>query len=91
MEKEIKQTNKYQWFVLGGFIFWFFETGIFGWNQTPINILESVCDVISIIIISWGIIGDVAQHITYKKEYTINTQKTVIQQPEALKNIKRFL
>lgn len=70
----------YRSLVLVGLIFWIAETAYFGWNKTPQSPQEQIADYISIIMVFWGIVGDITRNVHIQKFNTthnnINT-KTV--------------
>jgi len=72
-----KINREYIILVIVGFTLWVLETAYFGWNEKPINEIEKILDVVSWVLIIWGILGDIASKITYKNE--IHTNKVYIQ------------
>lgn len=80
--------NKYTYLALGGFILWFGETAVFGFNAKPMSNAEHLFDIISHVAIVWGVIGDilcsVGQKVTIEKNYHIKTlQGDVLVQRES--------
>lgn len=81
--------SRYNKIFLIGFILWIAETAYFGFNAKPENGLESFLDTVSIILMAWGIIGDILSNVTIiKKTYarsntTIsNVEKFVVENPK---------
>lgn len=57
-----------------GLALWLAETAYFGFNAKPSNGLEATLDLLSTILILWGIIGDILSGVTIQKREIINTQ-----------------
>jgi len=80
-----KQIIKQKYFAIAtiGFILWIGETAFFGWNAKPESVAESTLDVLSALLIGWGIIGDILKgveihkksHTTFNETHNITTQK----------------
>lgn len=64
-----------------GIAIWLIETAAFGWNKTPHSYAEARWDGIGVIVILWGIIGDVLTGVRITKSthevktYRINTKR----------------
>lgn len=52
-----------------GFAVWLTETAAFGWNSTPHSYAEAHWDGLGIVIILWGIIGDILSNVEFHKNY----------------------
>lgn len=81
--------NRYNKIFLIGFILWIAETAFFGFNSKPENGLESFLDTVSVILMAWGIIGDILSNVTIiKKSYhrsntTVNgVKKFIVENPK---------
>jgi len=70
----------YKVLAIAGVILWVSETAYFGWNKTAQSSMENMLDVISHIMIFWGIVGDITQNLTIQKinKTEITTEKTII-------------
>lgn len=81
--------NKNFYFVIIGITLWISETAFFGWNDKPINGMERVLDVISWLLIFWGIIGDISSGLTYKKQYKIKADTVIIKNKEQKDEVEK--
>lgn len=52
---------------LVGFTLWILENMFFGWNQTAQSNAETVLDLLSAVLIFWGVFGDIASGLNYTK------------------------
>jgi hypothetical protein len=52
-----------------GLVVWLAETAAFGWNRTPHSYAEARWDGLGVIIILWGVIGDVLSNVEFHKNY----------------------
>lgn len=66
--------KNYKLMVLVGLILWIGETAVFGFNQHAQSNLEAILDVISTVLIVWGILGDIFSGITIVK---VDKRKTI--------------
>lgn len=69
-----KTLAKQKYFVIAtvGFILWISETAYFGFNATPENNVEKTLDLLSGLLIGWGIIGDILKGVEiHKKSNTV--------------------
>lgn len=57
-----------------GVALWLGENIAFGWNAKPESSLEATLDTISLLLVAWGIIGDLLTGVELHKHHTINTQ-----------------
>jgi len=58
---------KYLYIIALGIVLWILETALFGWNTTAQSAPEMILDVLSWLLIIWGVIGDIADGIHYVK------------------------
>lgn len=67
-----KGIVKQKYFAIAtfGFVLWLAETAYFGFNATPENNIEKTLDLVSGILIGWGIIGDILSGIEIHKKST---------------------
>lgn len=61
--------NKYFKIAIIGFIIWAIETAAFGFNAKPQSGLEGFLDTIAIILMIYGILGDIATNLHIHKHY----------------------
>ena len=71
--------NKYITLVLLGFALWLLETAYFGWNMKPKSAVEAILDSVSVMLIAWGIIGDVLNGLLISKVTEVKAEKVYIQ------------
>jgi len=73
--------NKYPVIAVIGFMLWLGETWAFGWNAKPQTSGESTLDLISGLLIGWGICGDILRNVKITKNYhnITNTKKLIYQ------------
>lgn len=69
--------NSYKFMVAIGFIIWFAETAYFGWNETAQSAAERILDMLSLILIYWGVIGDIAANLQINK--TVNVKAETVE------------
>jgi hypothetical protein len=62
----IKDLNKYEMLMFAGWILWFLESWTFGWNDEPCCLLEKILDIISLLMIIYGLIGSIAFSVMEK-------------------------
>ena len=67
--------NKYIFFVLAGFALAVAQTIIFGFETQGESLVEMYMSTGSIILIVWGIIGDVLRNVTWQKKISITVAK----------------
>lgn len=67
-----RPRNKYPWLVLAGLAIWLIETWLFGWNDRPESGAEKFWDVFSMVLIIWGLVGDVLRNVDVHKNVTEN-------------------
>lgn len=71
----------YKLLAFAGFVLWISETAYFGWNMTAQSGMEKMLDQVALIMMGYGISGDIAKqvkihrHIT--KNYEVNTDKII--------------
>lgn len=53
---------------------WLIETAFFGFHPKPINGIEGTLDMLSAILIVWGITGDILSGVQVHKNYTFNSE-----------------
>lgn len=85
--------NKYPYLVFLGLALWLAETWYFGWNDKPENAAEALLDTISVILIGWGLIGDLLRNVRITKTYNnvTNTKKlTILDQRPNGKTIRNY-
>lgn len=72
-----KSNRKYTALVLIGLALWLAETAYFGWNDRPENGIEGALDIVSAVLIIWGVIGDITTNMKVVKHYhnITNTKK----------------
>ena len=69
----IKDLNKYELLMFSGWIIWFIESWVFGWNDEACCALERVLDIISWFMIVYGAIGSIGFSIgTDTAKETVN-------------------
>lgn len=77
----MKSKIFYKLLVVGGIMLWVGETIYFGGNMTAQSGTEKVLDQISLIAVSWGIMGDILSTVQIHKHesnhYDIHTDKIV--------------
>ncbi len=64
-----RQRNKYFIILVIGFLLWIAETAAFGFNKEPENGLEAFLDLVSMVMIIYGIIGDLSRNVRITKHY----------------------
>lgn len=57
--------NKHTLFVIFAVTIWIGETIYFGYNEYPKSSIERILDIVSLLFIFWGIVGDIARHIQW--------------------------
>src|SRR5437870_4136001 len=57
---EREHMNRFTWIALTGFVLWIAESWFFGWNKTPQSPLEQILDTISVVLMFWGIVGEMS-------------------------------
>ena len=75
---KIPIKNSYKLMSAIGFIIWIAETAYFGWNETAQSAAERILDTLSLVLIFWGIFGDIATNLTIKKGTHINAKQATI-------------
>ncbi len=90
-----KPRMKQKYFLIAtvGFVIWLVETAYFGWNATPENSIEATFDVLSAVLIAWGIIGDILTNVSVHKTYegdtfNVKNQKYIDARPHGITNKK---
>lgn len=76
------KNQKYTIIGIIGLLLWLGETWYFGWNKTPKSVAEQMFDSISVILMSWGIIGDLLRNIKFVKEVNISTNEVKLSTKE---------
>jgi hypothetical protein len=66
---------KYTYLVIAGFLFNILTSWYFGWNMEASSPAEVVTDNISLVMIIWGVIGDVLKNVTWQKSTHISVLK----------------
>lgn len=66
---------KYTYLVVAGFLFNILTSWYFGWNMEAASPAEAVTDNISLVMIIWGVIGDVLNNVTWQKSTHISVLK----------------
>jgi hypothetical protein len=63
--RKIKFIKRYPYKALfiGGALLWIIETGLFGWNMTAQSVLEYILDFVSVLMMFWGALGDIARQL----------------------------
>lgn len=59
--------NKYTKILLLGLAVWLAETAYFGFNRMPENGIEGTLDLLSGILIGWGLLGDILTNVEIHK------------------------
>jgi hypothetical protein len=59
--------NRFTILVFAGLALWIVETAMFGFNDKPGSGQEKMLDQLSMILIWWGIIGDILSGVTVQK------------------------
>lgn len=77
-EKGNMKNYKYTIILIVGVLLWVGETAYFGWNMEPLSSQEKVADVISQLVILWGLVGDILANITIQKVSNIKTQNVEV-------------
>ncbi len=88
-----KPKNKYPYLVFIGLALWLAETWYFGWNDKPENEAERVLDIISGILIIWGLVGDILRNVRITKTYhnITNAKKlTILDQRPNGKTVRNY-
>lgn len=71
--------RKYLYLAMAGLALNLVETWLFGWHWKAQSGAESFWDSFSLILVVWGVIGDIASNVQIHKHHTsttnINTQK----------------
>jgi len=75
-----KQINKYPIIVVIALALWLGESAYFGWNKTAQSPVESFLDLLSGILLFWGIVGDLLRNVRITKTYNnvTNAKKLTI-------------
>lgn len=76
--KKLKASNflnQYKIMFFIGFVVWLGFTAYFGFNETAQSNTERVTDTIGVILMAWGILGDITQNLTIIKNTNINPEK----------------
>lgn len=60
-----------------GLAVWLAETAAFGWNWKPQSYAEARWDGLGIVIILWGIIGDILAGVQVHKHYNDNSKQII--------------
>ncbi len=60
-------NRKHLILITAGAVLWFVETTLFGFNLKPESGFEALLDSVSLILIGWGIIGDILSGLTITK------------------------
>lgn len=69
-----KPFNKYFIVLVLGFALWIGETVYFGFNDKPESGLEGLLDVVSFLMMIYGVVGDLLTNLRIHKHYhNINT------------------
>lgn len=78
--------NKHTAIALIGIALWLAESAYFGWNEKPSGTPEKYLDLLSGVLIVWGIVGDVLRGVTFVKRNTtvnnINTKTVKVIEPK---------
>lgn len=61
--------RKHQIIIAIGVAIWLIETAVFGWNAKPGSVAEARWDGFAIVVILWGIIGDIFSNLEIHKNY----------------------
>lgn len=69
MARRNRQVNKYFIILVLGFVLWLAETAYFGFNDKPENGLEATLDVATLLMIVYGVIGDLSRNVRITKHY----------------------
>jgi hypothetical protein len=69
---------KYPLIFLIGFIIWILENIFFGWNHKPESSFEGVMDILSAILIFWGVVGDIVSNLHIHKHTDVNAKEVKI-------------
>lgn len=69
MVKLKKPFNKFPYIAFLGLAVWLGETAFFGFNSTPENNIEATLDILSFILVAWGVIGDLSRNVQIHKIY----------------------
>lgn len=64
--------SKFDCFLIAGLVLWLIETAYFGWNDTPHSVAEQMFDLISSILIAYGVLGGLATAL--KTNVVINAE-----------------
>ena len=68
------KRNKYFVILVIGFVLWAIETAAFGFNAKPSSGFEGFLDTIAIIMMVYGMIGDITTNLRITKTYhSVNT------------------
>lgn len=82
LETKMKKDYFYRKLVLLGLLLWVLETALFGFNQKPINVYEQMADIVTWLLVIWGVIGDLAGNLKVIKETHITTKNVDIIEPK---------
>lgn len=73
------KRNKYFYILVAGFVLWVIETAAFGFNKEPQSGFEGFLDVVAVMLMVFGAIGDITTNLRIHKTYhnitNIKTQK----------------
>lgn len=67
-----KQTF-YRNLVVVGFAIWFFDTAVFGWKLRPTSGVDNMFSTLGMIVVAWGILGDLSSNLTFTKSTNIKS------------------
>jgi hypothetical protein len=89
----MKKRNKYPYLAFLGLAIWLAENFYFGWNAKPESGLESGLDLLSQVLIIWGIVGDLLRNVRITKTYhnITNAKKlTILDQRPNGKTVRNY-
>jgi len=89
----MKPIFHYDYFVLAGFAIFIAENIYFGWNKTPQSAAETFFDIVSSVLMVYGVLGGIAVGFMRRVFYSIiiEQKKTCEHQPTLLEEAKRIL
>lgn len=88
-----KPINKYPVIVVIALALWIGESAYFGWNRTAQSPAESFLDLLSGILLFWGIVGDLLRNVRITKTYNnvTNAKKlTILDQRPNGKTVRNY-
>jgi len=75
----MKTETQYKILVAIGFIIWIIGTWYGGWQREAQSGFERMTDTIGLILVFWGVFGDIANNLTINKITKIKTKKTIVE------------